>query len=60
VLKGKDSINDATYDPRADCAIYKDIDIVANLDEALKQTLKRTSEGTSPKPAKHPPTASAS
>lgn len=41
VLKGKDSLNDATYDPRADCAIFKDIDIVANLDEALKRTLDK-------------------
>lgn len=42
VLKGKDSINDAAFDPRADCAIYKDIEIVANLDYALKRTLKKT------------------
>ena len=37
VLKGKDSKNDAAFDPRADCSIYKDIDIVANLDGALKK-----------------------
>lgn len=52
VLKGKDSINDATYDQRADRAIYKDIDIVANLDDALDRTLE--------KPLKHTRTASAS
>ena len=52
VLKGKGPVTDATYDPRADCAIYKDIGIVANLDEALKRTLK--------KPPEHPRTANAS
>jgi CheY-like chemotaxis protein len=41
VLKGKDSKNEAAYDPRADCAIFKDIDIVANLDGALKKIVDR-------------------
>ena len=41
VLKGKNSKNEAAYDPRADCAIFKDIDIAASLDEALKKTMDR-------------------
>ncbi len=39
VLKGKDSAN---AHPLADAAIFKDIDIVKNLDEALKAVLDAT------------------
>ena len=39
VLKGKDSLNDASYDPRADCAIFKDIDIETQLQKALISAL---------------------
>jgi len=44
VLKGKNSINDAEYDPRADIAIFKDIDIVPSLDKALKATVEKEPE----------------
>src|SRR5438067_2619601 len=44
VLKGKNSINDAEYDPRADIAIFKDIDIVPSLEKALKVTIEKEPE----------------
>jgi CheY-like chemotaxis protein len=39
VLKGKDSSGDQSSHRLADAAIFKDIDIVKNLDEALKMAL---------------------
>src|SRR4051812_18607434 len=39
VLKGKTTRSES--DPRADIAIFKDIDIVANLEEALKKTVEK-------------------
>ena len=41
VLKGKDSAGRAAFDARADCSIFKDIDIASSLDEALKKTLAK-------------------
>ena len=41
VLKGKSAKGDAEYDPRADVAIYKDIEIVAQLDAGLKIALSK-------------------
>src|SRR3954471_24128752 len=41
VLKGKNTTNYVPFDPLADCAIYKDIDIMAIFNEALKKTLDK-------------------
>ena len=41
VLQGKAVKGDAVYDPRADVAIHKDIEIVAQLDAALKMAMEK-------------------
>ena len=43
VLQGKTAKGDAVYDPRADVAIHKDIEIVAPLDAALKMAMEKKS-----------------
>lgn len=41
VLKGKNSKSDLAYDPRAEVAIFKDIEIIPQLEQALKSALEK-------------------